>query len=96
MLEAIGGFDPSRTSSPTIIVLGELVRGLGLKVAVADFAVGHAHAERSLGDFWRQDMRWARTIRSLDPAGYIGLAVTFPARLGPARRAGERLCARRR
>ena len=59
-------------------MLGVPVRGLGLKVAVADFAVRTPMPRRSLGDFWRQELRWARTIRSLDPAGYFGTIVTHP------------------
>ncbi len=77
-LEAVGGFEIVKGQLADDYMLGAAVRGLGLKVAVADFAVGHAHGEKSFVDLWRQDMRWARTIRSLDPAGYFGLALTFP------------------
>jgi ceramide glucosyltransferase len=78
VLERIGGFAPLKDQLADDFVLGALVRGLGLKVAVADFAVLHAHGERSFSDLWRQEIRWARTIRSLDPAGYFGTAVTHP------------------
>jgi len=78
VLERIGGFAPLKDQLADDFVLGALVRGLGLKVAVADFAVRHAHAERSFSDLWRQEIRWARTIRSLDPAGYFGTLVTHP------------------
>jgi ceramide glucosyltransferase len=78
VLDQIGGFAPLKDQLADDFALGVLVRGLGLKVAVADFAVLHANAERSMGDFWRQELRWARTIRSLDPAGYFGTIVTHP------------------
>jgi ceramide glucosyltransferase len=77
-LEAIGGFGPIADQLADDYALGEKVRGLGLEAALADFAVGHAHGETTLGELWRREMRWARTIRSLDLPGYIGLAVTYP------------------
>jgi ceramide glucosyltransferase len=78
VLERIGGFAALKSCLADDFVLGARVRDLGLEVAVADFAVLHAHAERGLSDLWRQEIRWARTIRSLDPAGYAGTAVTHP------------------
>jgi ceramide glucosyltransferase len=77
-LDAIGGFETIKDQLADDYMLGEAVRAVGLKVVLADFVVGHAHSERSLNEVWRRDMRWARTIRSLDPAGYLGSAVTFP------------------
>ena len=77
-LEAIGGFETIKDQLADDYMLGEAVRAVGLKVVLADFVVGHAHSERSLSEVWRRDMRWARTIRSLDPLGYLGSAVTFP------------------
>lgn len=77
-LEAIGGFECIKDQLADDYMLGEAVRGLGLNVALADFVVGHAHCEKSFGELWRRDMRWARTIRQLDPAGYFGMAATFP------------------
>ncbi|MCW2275783.1 glycosyltransferase [Rhodoblastus acidophilus] len=78
VLEGIGGFAPLKDQLADDFVLGALVRGLGLNVVVADFAVLHAHGERGFSDLWRQEIRWARTIRSLDPAGYFGTLVTHP------------------
>ncbi len=77
-LEAIGGFERVKDQLADDYMLGEAVRETGQKIAVADFVVGHAHAERSFGEVWRRDLRWARTIHSLDPLGHIGSAVTFP------------------
>jgi ceramide glucosyltransferase len=77
-LEDIGGFERIKDQLADDYVLGEAVRENGLQVAVADFVVGHAHAERNFGEVWRRDLRWGRTIRSLDPLGYLGLAVSFP------------------
>jgi ceramide glucosyltransferase len=78
VLEEIGGFAPLKDQLADDFVLGALVRGLGLQVVVADFAVLHAHGERGFAALWRQEIRWARTIRALDPAGYFGTMVTHP------------------
>ncbi|MGO8740380.1 bacteriohopanetetrol glucosamine biosynthesis glycosyltransferase HpnI, partial [Rhodoblastus sp.] len=77
-LDAIGGFARVKDQLADDYMIGEAVRETGQKIAVADFVVGHAHAERSFGEVWRRDLRWARTIHSLDPLGHIGSAVTFP------------------
>jgi len=77
-LEAIGGFERVKDQLADDYMIGEAVRELGQKIAVADFVVGHAHAERSFREVWRRDLRWARTIHSLDPLGHLGSAVTFP------------------
>lgn len=77
-LEAIGGFQSVADHLADDFALGEAVRATGQKIALADFTVGHVHAEDSFGQLWRQETRWARTIRSLDPLGYAGLAITYP------------------
>ncbi len=77
-LDAVGGFPAIKDQLADDYALGEAVRKLGLKVVLADFAVSHAHGETSLSQLWRREMRWARTIRSLDFFGYAGMAVTFP------------------
>jgi ceramide glucosyltransferase len=77
-LDAIGGFDAIKDQLADDYALGEAVRARGLKVVLADFVVEHAHSEKGFEEVWRRDMRWARTIRALDPLGYAGLAVTFP------------------
>lgn len=77
-LDAVGGFAAVKDQLADDYELGAAVRKLGLKIVLADFAVGHAHGEQTFLDLWRQDLRWARTIRSLEPFGYLGSAVTFP------------------
>lgn len=77
-LEAVGGFEAIKDQLADDYALGEAVRGLGMQAVLADFTVGHAHGETEIRDLWRREMRWARTIRSLDPLGYAGLAVTYP------------------
>ena len=55
------------------------MRGLGLDVAVPrDLVLGHTCTADSFGSLMRQEMRWSRTIRSVDPAGFFGSIVTHP------------------
>jgi ceramide glucosyltransferase len=56
--------------------LGMAVRRAGLQVVIAPFIVTHVCSEPSLGDLLLHDIRWARTIRAVDPFGFAGLAIT--------------------
>ncbi len=59
--------------------LGQAVRGLGLRVAVpARPVLGHVCAATTPHAVFRQDLRWSRTIRAVDPAGFAGSIVTNP------------------
>jgi ceramide glucosyltransferase len=80
-LAAIGGFEAVANLLADDYALGALVRGTGLKVAIPNCIVAHVCTERSLGDLVRHELRWARTIRSVDPLGYAGLLITHAAPL---------------
>jgi ceramide glucosyltransferase len=75
-LTAIGGFEAIADKLADDHAIGVAVRGLGLKVAVPGFVVRHNSAEPSLDELWSHEMRWARTIRTLDTAGYVGAGIT--------------------
>jgi ceramide glucosyltransferase len=57
--------------------LGMAVRRNGREVAIAPFLVTHVCGERSLRELLHHDLRSARTIRTVDPYGFAGLAVTY-------------------
>ena len=75
-LAAIGGFEPLADCLADDYVLGELLRERGEPVSVLSFAVGHVCAESSIVELWRHELRWALTIRTVDPLGYLGWTVT--------------------
>ena len=54
------------------------MRALGLEVAIPPLTIGHVCAETSLQALFRHDLRWARTIRAVDPLGHAGSVVTHP------------------
>jgi ceramide glucosyltransferase len=77
-LDALGGFGAVADELADDYALGAAVRGLGLKVAIPPFTIGHVCNERSFGDLVKQELRWARTIRQIDPAGHAGSLVAHP------------------
>jgi ceramide glucosyltransferase len=79
-LVAIGGFEPLADCLADDYVLGELVEQHGEAVTVLPFAVGHVCSESSFLELWRHELRWALTIRTIDPLGYLGWSLThaFP------------------
>lgn len=75
-LAAIGGFAAIADRLDDDYALGDRVRRAGLAVAIPRMIVSHVCTERNAGDLVRHELRWARTIRSVDPAGFAGLAIT--------------------
>ena len=77
-LARIGGFETFLDLLADDHALGEAVRGLGLKVVLAPVLPGHVMAETGLAGLWAHELRWARTVRGVNPAGYLGLGLTHP------------------
>ena len=77
-LEAIGGFDRFADVLADDHAIGQAVREAGLRVVVPPMLLVHACAETSATSLWRHELRWAATIRSLQPVGYAGSIVTNP------------------
>ena len=75
-LEATGGFAAFRDVLADDHAIGAAVRGLGLNVVIPPMVLVHAGAETSLGQLWRQHLRWAATVRDLAGAGHYGSLVT--------------------
>lgn len=81
-LAALGGFEAIADQLADDYALGDLVRRAGLAVSIPRHVVTHVCAERSAGDLFRHELRWARTIRSVAPLGFAGLAITYAVPLG--------------
>jgi ceramide glucosyltransferase len=79
-LKAIGGFHRIRNDLADDYELGAALRGLGGRVAIPNFSIGHTCVDTEIRGLWRHELRWNRTIRNVDPAGYAGSVVThaFP------------------
>jgi len=59
-------------------VLGRRIAGLGLRVALAGTVPLTTVPEDSLDALFRHELRWARTIRTLEPAGFAASALQYP------------------
>lgn len=78
VLDRIGGFASLSDLLADDHALGEAVRRLGLRVAVAPAVPVHMAHQAGPRDLLAHELRWARTLRSLAPAGYLGMGVTHP------------------
>jgi len=79
-LAEIGGFKAFADRLADDYAIGEALRACGREIAIPPFAVTHICTQTSLRELWRHELRWARTVRSIDPAGYAGSIVShaFP------------------
>lgn len=81
-LTEIGGFELFANVLADDYEIGRAVREKGYRLAYPPLLVKHVCGERSLGDLWRHELRWARTIRLIDPLGHWGSVVTHALPLG--------------
>lgn len=77
-LGEIGGFKPFVDRLADDYAMGEALRAGGGTISIPPFAIAHMCTQFSLGDFWRHELRWARTIKSIDPVGYACSIVAHP------------------
>ena len=79
-LAEIGGFEAFRDDLADDYAIGEALRAQGGLVAIPSFTIGHTCVDTDLASLWSHELRWNRTIRNVDPAGYAGSFVThaFP------------------
>ncbi len=77
-LVAIGGFATIRDALADDHALGAAVRRAGLKVELSPYLVDNIIVEPSLSALFRHELRWARTIRVIAPAGFVASVVTQP------------------
>jgi ceramide glucosyltransferase len=77
-LAAIGGFEAIVEQLADDYALGALVRRAGHAVAIPPCAVAHECTQRSATDLFFHELRWARTIRFVDPIGFAGSVITHP------------------
>lgn len=84
MLDAIGGFGAFADMLADDYEIGRSVRATGCRVEIPPMVVAHRCTERSLRELIRHEIRWARTIRAIDPVGFGGSVLTHPVPLALA------------
>jgi len=75
-LSRIGGFARVRDELADDQRIGEAVREGGLAVVLSRYLVEAQVWEPSLAGLWRHELRWARTVRMVAPAGFTGSVLT--------------------
>lgn len=77
-LDQVGGFEAFRDMLADDYALGAAVRGLGLRVALSPHVIATQVCEPDLPTLVRHELRWARTLRSIEPVGYGASIITHP------------------
>lgn len=76
-LLAIGGFKAFANQLADDYQLGELTRARGLQTVLSDYVVETSVIETSATGLMRHELRWLRTIRAIQPGGYLLMFITF-------------------
>jgi ceramide glucosyltransferase len=74
----IGGFGAFKDQLWDDYAIGQSIRRMGREVSVPPFALGHVYSEMSARQLIDNQLRFARTIRSIDPVGFAGGVITHP------------------
>ena len=78
MLDAIGGLAALSPHIADDSALGKLVRAQGSAIAIADALTVTTTSETGLRDLFAHELRWGRTVRSVEPVGYALSAIQLP------------------
>lgn len=78
VLGEVGGLPAFADKLADDYAIGEAVRAAGYACELSPVLVGHLCAEASLKELLAHELRWARTIRGVDPLGFAGSVVTYP------------------
>ncbi len=77
-LDAAGGLNTLLPFVADDAVLGRAVTALGLAVRVAPTIPATTLAETTPAALWHHELRWARTVRSVEPLGFAASILQFP------------------
>ena len=75
-LAEIGGFESVANHLADDYALGEAVRQAGFRVVVSRMLVATVFPEKSFRELALHELRWARTVFLVSPAGYVGSVIT--------------------
>jgi ceramide glucosyltransferase len=75
-LHRIGGYEGFANFLADDYEIGNRVHKAGGKVLLSREAVWTMYPAVSFGELWRHQVRWARTVRLVRPASFLGLMVT--------------------
>jgi ceramide glucosyltransferase len=78
VLSSVGGFEAFAPHLADDFMLGNFVAARGLRVEISRYVVRTMVSDSSLATLWNHELRWHRTIRGVQPAGYAGMFLTYP------------------
>jgi ceramide glucosyltransferase len=76
-LQAIGGFRAIADHLADDHQLGELIRGLGLRIELSRYRLKAEHHEPDLQSLTGHELRWMRTLRVLRPRSFCWMFLSF-------------------
>jgi ceramide glucosyltransferase len=76
-LQAIGGLQAMANHLAEDHRLGEMVRGLGLRIVLSPYMLSAEHHEQNLDSLTRHEVRWMRTLRVLRPRSFRLIFLSF-------------------
>jgi ceramide glucosyltransferase len=78
VFDEMGGFMRFADHLADDFEIGRAIRDLGYDFAVPPIAIGHGCPEQSGRDVASHELRWARTLRLIDPLSYAGSIILHP------------------
>ena len=76
--ERVGGFNALKDHLADDAILGNRVRELGLDIVLADTIPATTVPETQLSALFDHELRWARTIKSIAPVGFVLSVLQYP------------------
>jgi len=78
VFDEMGGFIRFADQLADDFEIGRAIRDLGYDFAVPPITIGHACPEQTGLHVGRHELRWARTLRLIDPVSYAGSVILHP------------------
>lgn len=78
VLDDIGGIEALASHLADDYTLGRLVNDAGYRVELSPYVVRNIVHEKSTRTLFDHELRWARTIRMVQPIGYFFSFITYP------------------
>lgn len=77
LLDRIGGFNRLATTLADDHMLGRLVADLGYRVNLVPYLVENVVEETGMGGLVAHELRWAKTVRAVQPVGYTFSFISY-------------------
>jgi len=77
-LARIGGFERLLAFVADDAWMGKFVADLGMEVRLCAAIPATTIAESDFSSLWQHELRWARTVRSVEPVGFAASILQFP------------------